>query len=350
MYDQHQILLCLVLCVLVRSGFTYDISTLTRCSDPSKENPGYSSTLKYGRNLWTHCGFPNPKLEQTRCSRVFSRDVTYDLCDPDQVLSPEIRSELDKSLWTVDKSTPYQCTPWHGAVLNYTVILVAVRYLRIPDLSSNETCINGCGEVVPDMDEFERPATDDEKQLAIDNFAQGLVNEFSGYFCDNYLVIAYWQNETMISTALASKLSSRISASQIDIVQRKALDYLAAGDTFLAFDVMIREYRALILGFTPAMTMLVIHITLLVLAIVSIIMYALYGGKSDYYDEEKWKLAVKMTMKVICGVWFVEQLLTTLLRVQGRIKLWVIIFPLVGLLAAAIGAFFLYEQQEQQSQ
>lgn len=133
----------------------------------------------------------------------------------------------------------------------------------------------------------------------------------------------------------------------MDNIKQKALDYLATGDTFLAFDVMIREYRSLILGFTPAMMMLVIHITLLVLTVVFIVLYALYGGKSDYYDEEEWKLAVKTTMKIICGVWFVEQLLTTLVRVQGRIKLWVVIFPFVGLLAAAIGAFFLYRQQEQ---
>lgn len=109
---------------------------------------------------------------------------------------------------------------------------------------------------------------------------------------------------------------------------------------------MITEYRALILGFTPAMAMLVIHMTLLVISVILIVLYAFFGGKSDYYDEEKWKLVLKTTMKIICGVWFVEWLLIMLVRVQGRIKLWIIIFPLVGLIAAVIGAFFLYEQSQ----
>ncbi|KAK2142198.1 hypothetical protein LSH36_986g00017 [Paralvinella palmiformis] len=346
MAHQCSAILFLIIYAFVRPGLTYDTTTLDRCPDPSKENPGYSSTVSHGRSLWTHCGFPNPKLEQTRCGRPFSRDVTYNLCDPDQVLLSEIKNQLDQSLWSLEISTPYQCTPWHGAVLNYTIILVAVRYLRIPDLSSNETCINGCGEIVPDMDEFSRSATDEEKQLAIDNFASGLLNEFGGYFCDSFLVIAYWENETLISTALTSKLSSRISANRVEVVTRRALDYLASGETFQAFDVMITEYRALILGFTPAMAMLVIHMTLLVISVILIVLYAFFGGKSDYYDEEKWKLVLKTTMKIICGVWFVEWLLIMLVRVQGRIKLWIIIFPLVGLIAAVIGAFFLYEQSQ----
>lgn len=53
------------------------------------------------------------------------------------------------------------------------------------------------------MDEFSRSATDEEKQLAIDNFASGLLNEFGGYFCDSFLVIAYWENETLVSLTFA---------------------------------------------------------------------------------------------------------------------------------------------------
>ena len=60
------------------------------------------------------------------------------------------------------------------------------------------SCRNNCGEIVPDLDEATRSATEEEKQLAIDNFAVGLLDGFQAYFCNNFLVIAYWENETMV--------------------------------------------------------------------------------------------------------------------------------------------------------
>jgi hypothetical protein len=87
----------------------------------------------------------------------------------------------------------------------------------------------------------------------------------------------------------------------------------------------------------------------MVLTGVLIVVYVIFGGKRAYYADEDWKVVMKTFLKILFGVWFIELLLITLVRVQDKIKPWVIIVPVLLLTAAVVASVLLYEMEKKKA-
>ena len=85
------------------------------------------------------------------------------------------------------------------------------------------------------------------------------------------------------------------------------------------------------------------------LTVILIILYIVFGGKSDYYDDEDWKIVMKTFIKILFGIWFIELLLTTLVRVQDKIRPWVVIVPVLFLIAASVASVLLYQMEQKKA-
>ncbi|ELU15124.1 hypothetical protein CAPTEDRAFT_228587 [Capitella teleta] len=311
------------------------------CTSGLLENTGYYSILVDDVPYWSHCGFPNPQYQKALCGRIARPDSEYWTCDPDNFLSTSDLAEVDATLDVLQLKTPYQCTTLQGERMNFVAILVIVDNIQVPDLSiSTDVCINSCYEIKPTLTPGTRNATNEENDVALQSFAQGLLDSWSGMFCNNTVAAVYWTKQHKMATATGKLASSRLTASQIASVQKQALEYIGGGNHVMGFTFLTGEYARILIGFSPAYVLFTIFMVMCILAgILLVVAFGLsVSSLGGYWDEGKTKQGMKAVLKIICGVWLIEALFVGLIRLQEKSRLWWTLVPIAGFVGCLVAA------------
>ncbi|KAK3082828.1 hypothetical protein FSP39_006565 [Pinctada imbricata] len=314
------------------------------CSDPTQEFQGYTYTTDAatGDKIWSHCGFPNPMFDYSRCGLSYTSGNHY-ICDPDSLISNQVEA-VDLALQMIETNTSTVCYGADDSKESYRVGVALINRIRIPDVSSGTTCINTCGEIHPEMNTTARSPTQGEKELIMKNFVDYLRTGWAMGSCGNDVVIFYSQELDMVEVSVGYKASSLVTDSIISYIKSTFITYKNNGRTADGLLIIAEKLRTTLRSITPAHILLILNMVAIVILTAFLVFFLHFRSVefNAWGREGPWKL-VDYAFYFLSGVWLVDGLLFSVIYISNKAPYLAVLFS--GVMALVCIILYIFEEQ-----
>ncbi|ESO97763.1 hypothetical protein LOTGIDRAFT_152859 [Lottia gigantea] len=325
-----------------------DISIgLQRCSDTWLDFKGYTYSVDpvSKKRIWSHCKFPNPTADSSRCGFPVDTSRPGYICDPDGIISSSNNAmiQINQQLIAIQKNTSTLCDSTEKQRQSYIVSIALIDEMRIADLQDASSCINDCNEIQPTLNTTVRQPTEGEVDKMVTNFADSLRVSWALGACDNDVVIFYSKHFNKVYTSVGSKASSFLSESKLAALHSSFLENVNNGKLEDGLLLLVDEVRTNLRSFTPAHILVVVNVVIIVLVV---LFFTFFLHMSDvelnvWGNEKQWAV-LDIIIKFITGVWFLNFMFLGIGNTLYRLNIWASLVCL----AAAIGCIVIVYEHD----
>lgn len=318
-----------ILVVLIVSG---EVTPYTRCGNETQNFVGYTylTDTVTSEKLWSHCKFPNPKYDAALCGIDRSTDQHY-VCDPDRLITSQVLA-VDRALKAIQEQTTTQCTAPHGEVQSFIVAMALIDRIRIPDFTSENLCINNCGQIQPDATTSQGGITADQKNAIMENFAIHLRAEWGMGACGNDVIMLYCQEFDMLYVTAGYAAGSLVTDAVIADIASTFSSYKSAGYIAEGLLVISEKLRVTLRSITPAHVLLILNMIGLFALGVGLFFFLYHRDlEHNVWGREGIWRVVGVIVYCLSGVWLVKALLYVVVYTSVKT-------PYAGIIAALMAA------------
>ncbi|XP_064612920.1 uncharacterized protein LOC135476730 [Liolophura sinensis] len=328
--------------------FSSSILGYPDCRYPDFRSTGYTYTVDRNTpaKTWSFCNFPNPKYDHALCGMPEIDGYHY-LCDPENLLSQTDALSVDNALKTLVNDTNINalCVNNNAQAERVVMTVILIDNIRVPDLSTDMTCVNDCGEVQPTLNVSQRSARMEEIDAAVVTFADGVRSHLNLGHCENDVVVVYSQRYHRIYTSIGYAVGTLIHPDVVSELNVKFIeDSLSGNNSFTA--AMVRLVGAYRSQFRPALTpaqILLLLTLLLAGALAGVLMAAAYVSPNmktvdiDVWGENTTCRVFRITLYIFTGVWILHLIVYIVYYIEQYAPLWVtLILALVFLVSIIV--------------
>ncbi|XP_050410624.1 uncharacterized protein LOC126825159 [Patella vulgata] len=300
---------------------------LPDCTDSWLDFRGYTYTVDpvTKEKVWSHCKFPNPTADLTRCGLPVSSGRGY-ICDPDGLLASSSTAtvQINQQLIAIQQNTSTLCESSENQRQSYIVAVALVDRIRMADSRDATSCINDCNELQPTLNTTSRAPTDQEIDTMMANFANSLRSSWKLGACENDVIVFYSKEYNRVYTSVGAKATQYLSGSKLSSLHDTFLWYVNQGRIEEGLRLFVEEIRTNLRSLTPAHIILIINIVAVGLLVVFLVFFLhLSDVELNVWGREKQWFVMDVIVKLVTGVWVIQGLFYAISHILDKVSIWV---------------------------